>query len=85
MLADTMIIDPFTANVSNTDRTLLNYAQKLTHDPQNMLPSDLETLHELELTDRTIHDATQVIALFNYYNRIADELSLSPEEHPSKD
>jgi alkylhydroperoxidase family enzyme len=29
--------------------------------------------------DRAIHDATQVIAYFNYINRVADALGVEPE------
>jgi alkylhydroperoxidase family enzyme len=40
---------------------------------------DIETLHTAGLDDRAIHDATQVIAYFNYINRVADALGVEPE------
>jgi alkylhydroperoxidase family enzyme len=40
---------------------------------------DIEALRAAGLDDRAIHDATQVIAYFNYINRIADALGVEPE------
>lgn len=44
-----------------------------------MTPEDLDALREHGFSDRAIHDATQVIACFNYFNRMADGLGLEPE------
>ena len=45
---------------------------------------DVELLRTHGLDDTAIHDATQVIAYFNYINRIADCLGvdLEPEMRP---
>ena len=44
-----------------------------------MLPADLDALRSAGLDDRAIHDAAQVIAYFNYINRVADSLGVEPE------
>ncbi len=44
-----------------------------------MVPADLDDLRRCGFDDRAIHDATQVIAYFNYINRIADALGVEPE------
>jgi len=44
-----------------------------------MTAADLDELRRYELDDRAIHDATQVIAYFNYINRVADALHVEPE------
>ncbi|MAT95978.1 MAG: hypothetical protein CL608_02325 [Anaerolineaceae bacterium] len=44
-----------------------------------MTPNDLETLRQQGFDDRAIHDAVQVIAYFNYINRIAHGLGVEPE------
>ncbi len=46
-----------------------------------MTQSDIEHLRAVGLCDGAIHDATQVIAYFNYINRIADglDVALEPE------
>jgi alkylhydroperoxidase family enzyme len=42
--------------------------------------SDVEALRRHGLDDRAVHDATQVIAYFNYITRVADGLGVEPEE-----
>ena len=44
-----------------------------------MTPADLDGLRQHGFDDRAIHDATQVIAYFNYINRVADALGVEPE------
>ena len=44
-----------------------------------MTPEDVDALREHGFSDRAIHDAAQVIACFNYFNRMADGLGLEPE------
>jgi alkylhydroperoxidase family enzyme len=45
-----------------------------------MTDADIATLRDHGFDDRAIHDATQVIAYFNYINRIADALDVDMEE-----
>jgi len=45
-----------------------------------MSPADLDTLRAHGFDDRAIHDATQVIAYFNYITRIAESLGVEVEE-----
>jgi alkylhydroperoxidase family enzyme len=40
----------------------------------------LETLRKHRLTDCDILDAVEVIAYFNYINRVADALGVDPED-----
>ena len=56
----------------------------MTLTPGKMGAADLEPLRALGITDREIHDATQVVAYFNYINRVADALGvdLEPEMPP---
>ena len=42
-------------------------------------PRHLEPLRQHGLSDRDILDAVEVIAYFNYINRIADALGIDPE------
>ena len=69
-----------TASLSSVDRALCGFAAKLTHTPGKMLPTDLDALRAAGLDDHTIHDAVQVIAYFNYINRVADALGVEPED-----
>lgn len=44
-----------------------------------MCEGDVDALRNVGLSDEAIHEATQVIALFNYYNRLADGLGIAGE------
>ena len=65
--------------LSEVDRALCEYAERLTHDPASMREHHLEALRGLGLTDVALHDAIQVIAYFNYINRIADAVHVDLE------
>jgi alkylhydroperoxidase family enzyme len=51
----------------------------VTRTPASVRPRHLVTLRRHGLTDHDILDAVQVIAYFNYINRIADALGVDPE------
>lgn len=59
---------------------MCDYAVKLTREPEASNKADIETLRRAGLSDEEIHDATQVIALFNYYTRLAHGLGVEPED-----
>jgi uncharacterized peroxidase-related enzyme len=73
-----------TAELSPSERALCVYAEKLTLAPARMAAADLEPLRGAGLDDRAIHEAIQVIAYFNYINRVADAVNvdLEPEMPP---
>jgi len=60
-------------------RALAQYAIKLTRAPGEMVESDLAPLRASGLTDRDIVDLNQVVAYFNYVNRVADGLGVELE------
>ena len=45
-----------------------------------MTAADVTALRQAGLDDVAIHDATQVVAYFNYINRVADALGVEPED-----
>jgi len=67
------------APLSAPDRALCAYAEKLTWPPHDVGPADLDALRSVGFDDTGIHDATQVIAYFNYITRVADGLGVEPE------
>lgn len=62
----------------------MDFAVKLTKTPGKMQEADLEQLRRQGYDDRQIHDIVQVVAYFNYINRVADGLGvdLEPEMPP---
>ena len=58
---------------------LLNYAEKLTLNPGEMVYSDIETLKNSGLDDGQILEANQIICYFNYVNRTLNGLGVSTQ------
>lgn len=68
-----------TASLAPADRSMLDFAIKLTRAPGSMTRGDVERLREAGFDDAAIHDIVQVAALFNYYDRLADGLGIESE------
>jgi uncharacterized peroxidase-related enzyme len=51
----------------------------VTRSPAALRQQDIQTLRKHGLTDQDILDAVEVIAYFNYINRVADALGIDPE------
>ncbi len=58
---------------------LAKFAEMVTRTPAALRKQDVDGLREHGLSDRDILDAVEVIAYFNYINRIADALGIDPE------
>ena len=58
---------------------LCDYAVKLTRTPAAVGAADVEALRVHGWDDAAIHDAIQVIAYFNYINRVAEGVGIGPE------
>ena len=59
---------------------MLDYAVKLTRDPGGMTEDDVDALRAAGLGDRAILDVCQVVAYYNYVNRLADGLGVELED-----
>ena len=70
-----------TAGLDSQDQALCEFAEKLTRKPASMTSEDVGALRQAGFSDEAIHDAIQVIAYFNYINRVADavRVELEPE------
>ena len=60
-------------------RALCDYAVKLTREPAAISAADVDAVRALGWEDHAIHDAIQVIAYFNYINRVAEGVGIGPE------
>lgn len=56
---------------------LLRYARKLTRSPAEMTVADFEALRRAGATDEEILEANQIIAYFNYANRVLNGLGVT--------
>ena len=61
------------------EQALCAWAEKLTLTPGAMEEPDVDALRDAGWSDEEIHDACQVVAYFNFINRIADGLGVDPE------
>lgn len=68
------------AELDEANQALCRYAEKLTHHQHESGQDDVDGLRAFGFDDRAIHDATQVIAYFNYITRVADGLGVEPED-----
>jgi uncharacterized peroxidase-related enzyme len=65
--------------LSPREKALAKFAELVTRTPAAVRQADVGTLRRHGLSDRDILDAVEVIAYFNYINRIADALGIEPE------
>jgi NAD(P)H-hydrate epimerase len=72
-----------TARIEGLDQrpaALCAYARKLTQTPASVEEADVAALRAAGLDDRAIVDANQVVAYFNYVNRVVEGLGVQLEE-----
>ena len=67
-------------HLSDEDKSLCTWAEKLTLTPGNMNSKDIEKLKGVGFSHSAISDAAQVVGYFNYINRIADGLGVDLED-----
>ena len=60
-------------------RALCDFAVKLTLTPASVSRADVDGLRAHGWDDPAIHDAIQVIAYFNYINRVAEAVGIEDE------
>ena len=58
---------------------MLEYVEKLTRTPGEMIKSDVDSLRSVGFSDRDILDIATVAAYYAYVNRIADGLGVQLE------
>jgi uncharacterized peroxidase-related enzyme len=67
------------ADLTPALRGLCDFAVTLTREPAAISATDVDALRALGWEDHAIHDAIQVIAYFNYINRVAEGVGIGPE------
>ena len=69
------------APISGRVRALFDYAERLTRAPSSLSKSDVDHLRATGLTDREILSLVEVIAYFNFVNRLAEGLGVALEHN----
>jgi uncharacterized peroxidase-related enzyme len=60
-------------------RALCDFAVRLTHQPASMDEEQVNRLRREGWSDAAVHDAIQVVAYFNYINRVAEAVGIEGE------
>lgn len=60
-------------------RALCDFAVRSTHEPASIAAEEIDGLRAHGWSDAAIHDGIQVIAFFNYINRVADGVGIEAE------
>ena len=68
--------DPEAAELSERERAIVRFAERMTRTPAAIGPDDLEALRAVGLDDRGISQAAAIAGFFNYVNRMADALGV---------
>ena len=79
-LVDQIAEDWTTSSISSVQMAMCEFAKKLTENPSKVNKKDIELLRSYDLSDKDISQIVQIIAYFNYINRVADGLGLEPEQ-----
>jgi len=74
-----LTLDYREADLPDDDRALCDFAVKLSLRPGAMAEGDVQRLRGHGFGDEQIVVAVQVIAYFNYINRVADALGVDDE------
>ena len=80
MLVERVKQDWRTAGLDAPTAALLEFAVKLTTTPNAVSEADLEKLRSGGFGDEEILDATLIVSLFNFMNRLTHALGLSGQE-----
>jgi len=67
------------ADLTEEEKAVLNYSNKLTIRPHTIDQADIEILKNHGYDDRGIHDICSVVAYFAFVNRIANGLGVELE------
>ena len=68
------------ADVDDRLRGMLTFAAQLTQKPESIRQRDIDTLRDAGWTEQGIEDAINVVALFNYVNRLVDAFGIKGEQ-----
>ncbi len=77
-LGEMMVMNYRVAELSSRQRAMLDFAWKLTADPQAVGEPDRQALRDVGFSDSVIFDICDVTAFFNYTNRMAHGLDMMP-------
>ena len=80
VLGELMVMNYRAAQLAHRERTMLDFAVKLTSQPWAVEEADREALRHAGFSDRDIWDIAAVAAFFNMTNRVASATDMRPND-----
>ncbi|MDH5254749.1 MAG: peroxidase-related enzyme, partial [Gammaproteobacteria bacterium] len=77
-LGEMLVTNYRVAPLPARQRAMLDFAHRLTSAPESVGEADREALRRAGFTDADLFDISEVVAFFNYSNRMAQALDLMP-------
>ncbi|MFP6621738.1 MAG: carboxymuconolactone decarboxylase family protein [Pirellulaceae bacterium] len=68
-----------TAGLSDADRKLLDFAKLVTERAASCTAADVQVLRDVGWLDKQIAEAVYVVAMFAFFNRVADAFGIESE------
>lgn len=69
------------ADLTPAERGLLEYAKIITQAAYRSTSEDVEKLRQLGWTEPQISEAVYIVALFAFFNRVADAFGIPPQNY----
>lgn len=79
-LVDALARDWTTASLTDRQRAMMAYADRLTREPWAMERADVEALLDAGLSQRDVLELNQIVGYYAYANRLVDGLGVPLEE-----
>lgn len=70
-----------TAAITETERALLRFAKKLTHESYRNTPEDVQALRDAGWSEPQIAEAVYITAMFAFFNRVANGFGLEDPKY----
>ena len=69
------------AGLTKAERALLDYVKLITEAAHRSTPEDVQKLRDVGWKEEQIAGAVYVVALFAFFNRVADAFGIAPQNY----
>jgi uncharacterized peroxidase-related enzyme len=78
VLGELMVMNYRAAELAPRQRAMLDFADKLTHQPDQILEADRQSLRDAGFSDQGIWDISNITGFYNMTNRVASAVEMQP-------
>ncbi len=82
-LVDAVLEDYRTAPISEREKALLAFVEKMNRESNRLAQADVERVKAAGWSEEALYDAITVCALFNFYNKWVDATGVSDMPAPA--